>query len=402
MFLQIPALWITEIFLNSIPCSYSPMFRFLLNANSTLLRIFSFRPLSSATATSTVDYLTNTLGFARESAVAVAEELNIKTTTRPDLVVQLFKSYGFTPTHIATIVSKHPSLLLADPVKTLAPKLQFFSNNGVSGSALVHIVSADPVILRRSLQNQIIPCISFLKKVLPTDHKIASLLTAKRGTWVVHKFSEKMVPNIETLRSHGVPESNILRMLILRPRTLSFNTGAFKGILKRVKEMGFDENGLMFIHGVCTLCGMKKAKWESKVSVFRSFGWGEEEVIALFVKQPKFMNSSEARIRKSLDFFMNELHWMPEDISKYPIVLFLSFEKRVVPRSRVLQLLIEKGLVTRRSMGRALIIPEDQFLKVFMSSYEKKIPELWEIYQSNKVGLPQSAVSVWGGLAATI
>ena len=203
-----------------------------------------------------------------------------------------------------------------------------------------------------------------------------------------------MVPNIETLRSHGVPESNILRMLILRPRTLSFNADEFKAILKRVKEMGFDEKGMMFIHGVCTLCGMKKAKWESKVSVFRSFGWGEEEVIALFVKQPKFMNSSEARIRKSLDFFMNELHWMPEDISKYPIVLFLSFEKRVVPRSRVLQLLIEKGLVTRRSMGRALIIPEDQFLKVFMSSYEKKIPELWEIYQSNKVGLPQSAVSV--------
>ena len=371
------------------------MFRSLLNSNSNLLRIFSSRPLSSAavtataTSTSTVDYLTNTLGFARESAIAVAEKLNIKTTTRPDSVVQLFKSYGFTPTHIATIVSKLPSLLLANPVKTLAPKLQFLSNNGVSGSSLVNIVSTNPVILRRSLQNQIIPCISFLKKVLPTDHKIASLLTAKRGTWVVYKFSEQMVPNIETLRSHGVPESNILRMLILRPRTLSFNADEFKAILKRVKEMGFDEKGMMFIHGMCALCGMKKAKWESKVSVFRSFGWGEEEFIALFVKQPQFMSNSETRIRKCLDFLINELNWMPEDIFKYPMVLLLSLEKRVVPRSRVLQLLIGKGLVTRRSIGRALIISEDRFMKVFMSSYEKKIPELLEVYQRNKVGLLQ-------------
>ena len=78
---------------------------------------------------------------------------------------------------------------------------------------------------------------------------------------------------------------------------------------------------------------------------------------------------------------------MPEDISKYLIVLFISFEKKMVSRSRVIRLLIEKGLVTIRSMGRALIILKDQFLKVFISSYEIKILELWEIYQSNKVGL---------------
>ena len=85
---------------------------------------------------------------------------------------------------------------------------------------------------------------------------------------------------------------------------------------------------------------------------------------------------------------------MPEDISKYLIVLFISFEKKMVSRSRVIRLLIEKGLVTIRSMGSALIILKDQFLKVFISSYEIKIPELWEIYQSNKVGLLQSAISV--------
>ena len=78
---------------------------------------------------------------------------------------------------------------------------------------------------------------------------------------------------------------------------------------------------------------------------------------------------------------------MPEDISKYLIVLFISFEKKMVSRSRVIRLLIEKGLVTIRSMGSALIILKDQFLKVFISSYEIKILELWEIYQSNKVGL---------------
>lgn len=158
--------------------------------------------------------------------------------------------------------------------------------------------------------------------------------------------------------------------------------------------MGFDEKGLMFLHGVCALSRMKEAKWNSKVSVFRSFGWEEEEVIALFVKQPKCMNTSEARIRKSLDLFMNEFKWMPEDIAKYPTVLFLSFEKRVIPRSRVLKLLMEKGLVGRSSMGSVFIIPEDRFLKKFVWSFVEKIPHLFEVYQSNKVGLLQSAVPV--------
>ena len=191
-----------------------------------------------------------------------------------------------------------------------------------------------------------------------------------------------------------MPESSILRILTLRPQALSFNADEFKGVLTRAKEMGFDEKSTTFIHGVYSLCAMKKGKWESKVSVFRSFGWGEEEVIALFVKQPTIMHHSEARIKKPLDFFMNGLGWKREYISKYPTVLFLSFENRVVPRCRVLQLLIEKDLLSRKRMGRALIISEDQFIKVFVSSYEKKIPELLEVYQSNNVGLPQSAVSV--------
>ncbi|RVW15533.1 hypothetical protein CK203_077720 [Vitis vinifera] len=84
-----------------------------------------------------------------------------------------------------------------------------------------------------------------------------------------------------------------------------------------------------------------------------------KEVITLFVKQPQFMDSSEARIKKSLVFFfMNELHWMPEDISKYPIVLFISFEKKMVSRSHVIRLLIEKGLVTIRISNFSLRMTE--------------------------------------------
>ncbi|KAL6323493.1 hypothetical protein AAG906_039067 [Vitis piasezkii] len=47
-----------------------------------------------------------------------------------------------------------------------------------------------------------------------------------------------------------------------------------------------------------------------------------------------------------------------EDISKYLIVLFISFEKKMVSRSRVIRLLIEKGLVTIRISNFSLRMPE--------------------------------------------
>ncbi|KAF8395586.1 hypothetical protein HHK36_019536 [Tetracentron sinense] len=325
---------------------------------------------------STVDYLVNSCGLSPESALRAAQQIDIKTATKPDSVLELFRNYGFTNTHIAKLITKHPSLLLADPNKTLKPKLEFFRNNGISDPILAKILCADPVILRRSLENQIIPSFNYLKSLLHTNDNIGFALG--RASWILHNFPKQ---NTTILRNHGVPELIISKIIMTYPRTLCVKPDKFSETVMKTIEMGFDPSSLKFAYGLCTLSGMKKGTWEAKLAVYMSFGWSEDEILSMFRKQPTCMASSEKKISTALDFFMNELKWTQADISKYPTSLFLSLEKRTVPRCSVIEILLSKGLMKKGNMGKALKVTENEFLKNYVVKYQEDLPQLLEIYQ---------------------
>lgn len=178
-------------------------------------------PFSSSSLTSsTVDFFVNNLGVSPDSALAAAKTIRGKSTAKSDAVLALLKRYGFSYAKIADIFTRRPSLLLSDPEKNLQPKFEFLSRNGISGEALVTVVSTNPTILRRSLNKQIKPCIELLNSFYGNSGDVVSFFTAKRGTRFLHMFSERMGPNIDTLRSYGVPNAGIQRMMTVRPRAL--------------------------------------------------------------------------------------------------------------------------------------------------------------------------------------
>ncbi|KAF8395568.1 hypothetical protein HHK36_019518 [Tetracentron sinense] len=331
----------------------------------------------------TVNYLINSCGLSPESALRASQKIEIKTAIRPDSVLELFRNYEFTDTHIVKLITKSPSLLLADPIKNLSPKIEFFRNNGISDPILAKMLSADPSILRRSLENQIIPSFNYLKSFLHTNENIAFSLG--RATWILHSPQKVMGPNIAILRNHGVPESIILKMIMIRPRILSLKTYKFSKSVTKIIEMGFDPSSLMFVHGLAALSGVKKGIWEAKLAVYRSYGWSEDEILWMFRKQPVCMAPSAKKIKTALDFFVNKLNWTPADISKYPTTLFLSLEKRTMPRCSVIEVLLSKGLMKKGQMGNALMKAEDVFLKNYVIKYEEDLPQLSMIYQNVKL-----------------
>lgn len=355
-----------------------------LNAN-----IRSLTTLSICDYPALTDYLTNTLAFTPESALQVSKKIHGRPPNNPYPVHSLFEHYGFTPTHIAKIITLCPSFLWANPEKTLKPKLDFLAQNGIYGQDLVSTITNNPRILERSLNKQIAPCIGFLKSFLGSASALLSHISAKRGTAVVLKFSDSMGANAETLRQHGVPHSNIIKMIACQPRIFSRDVEVFSKIVKEVEELGFNPLSMMFMHGVCTLFSMRKDKWVSKFEVLKSFGWSEEEFQALFLKQPPLMRSSEERLKRALDFFMNKMGWGTSDILKYPVLLCLSFEKRVLPRWSILQVLIAKGVITKskKTTAKAFMQTENKFVSEFVKGYEEHAPELLEMYQKKLQGL---------------
>ncbi|XP_042494665.1 uncharacterized protein LOC122073977 [Macadamia integrifolia] len=329
----------------------------------------------------TISYLMNSCGLSFKPATSVAQKILIETTERPDSVIELLRTNGFTNTHLANLITKYPRMLFADPVKTLKPKIDFFQSLGFSRDDLAKFLSSDHIILRRSLQRQIIPIINFLKTIIHTDENIISAL--KRSDRVASLNVKSILePNIATLRSYGVPDSNISRMLTLQPNLLTPNVWRFKDVAATVNRMGFDPIRCSFIIAIYSMSVMGKQKWEKKRKAFRRFGWSDDEFLLAFKLQPMVMLTSEKKLVKFMDFFVNDLHLKPSDVAKSPHIFLQSFERRIIPRCSVLQVLMSKGLIEKdMNIFSALNCDKQRFEKRFVTRYEGVAPEVIMAYE---------------------
>ncbi|KAJ4964416.1 hypothetical protein NE237_024355 [Protea cynaroides] len=329
----------------------------------------------------TLYYLKNASGLSPDLSLKTSQKLFIRTssTSRSETVLALFDTYGLPEPQISKLISKYPLLLFADPDNTLKPKLEFFSNIGISGPNIANILCRDPSVLDCSLEDHVIPLINFLKSFIHRDGDIGVILGRLR---LLKGIPELMGPNIDILRQQGFPDSVISQLILRRPQLLTWNARRFKEKLQQTKQMGFDTSSLLFVQGFQAFAQMNKTTWEAKLEVFRSFGWMENESLSLFRKQPGYLTRSESIIRTHLDFYMKKLNWTPMDIVENSDLLHQSLEEKIIPKCLVLGVLSSKGMFEKERLGKALKMNEVKFLKKFVMKFENKLPELLKYYKS--------------------
>ncbi|CAM8959387.1 unnamed protein product [Rhodiola kirilowii] len=128
----------------------------------------------------TVSYLQKSCGLTVADANHISKTLHIKSTQKPDRVLDYFKHCGFTDAQISSIVKFTPTALLSDPDKTLKPRLDLLASLGASHDTLSRIISGCPGILKLSLENKIIPALDCIKKVVGSNDEVLTLLTRFR------------------------------------------------------------------------------------------------------------------------------------------------------------------------------------------------------------------------------
>ncbi|KAJ4729429.1 Transcription termination factor like [Melia azedarach] len=328
----------------------------------------------------TVSYLTNSCGLSLEKAISASKVINIERTEKPNSVIQLLTSHGFTKFHIATLVSKHPPILLAHPEKNLKPKFEYFKSVGILGPDLPKFLCSNKHILLCSLNNQIMPTFDFLRRFVQTNENLVYAL--KQSTRVIGCNIEKKVkPNINTLRAHGVPELHIAKLIMLQPSSLILSAAMFKNVVDVIKEMGFEPTSRLFLLAVRSMSVISKSAWLNKKNILMSFGWSESEFNLAFRKQPMMMLSSGKKIRKLMDFYVNEVGLKPSDIVKCPNLLLVGLEKRIIPRWSVLKVLMSKNLLKKDAdIIWALNTMKLDFEKRYITCYMDD-PEVTRAYQ---------------------
>ncbi|XP_026416129.1 uncharacterized protein LOC113311511 [Papaver somniferum] len=191
------------------------------------------RDITSDSSSFVVSYLINSCGLTQDKAISASKKIKFKTTSNPDSVLALLRTYGFTESHISRLIPKHPFILLSNPNETLKPKLEFFKSKGLYEIDLPDFISIGPTILRQSLNKGIIPSFDILKSIVQSDENVIKVIS--RNSWLVETNQVKRVMvNLELLRKEGVPETNFLKFLIHHPRTYAENANRFKEIVQKV------------------------------------------------------------------------------------------------------------------------------------------------------------------------
>ncbi|PON77342.1 Mitochodrial transcription termination factor [Parasponia andersonii] len=127
---------------------------------------------------------------------------------------------------------------------------------------------------------------------------------------------------------------------------------------------------------------ISKTVSERNIEACKSFGLSEDQVYSAFKMQPIFMLISEKTINKMMKFFLTKLNLEPSAICKYPNLLLLSLEKRIIPRCSVLQLVISTGFMNEDiKLFHPLTRSEKKFVEMLVRKYQQVLPAIVKAHE---------------------
>ncbi|KAK1295462.1 hypothetical protein QJS10_CPA16g01201 [Acorus calamus] len=194
----------------------------------------------------------------------------------------------------------------------------------------------------------------------------------------LHKI---LLPKEALLRKHGVPASVISKWIMKSPRNLTVCDDRFSEVVAELKMMGFDPSRPSYLYALHTMLGVSSSNWKRKCEAYKNLGWSEDELLKLFKKHPFCIAMSETKLRKAMEFLTKCLGWDICTILKNPCCLAFSMEKRMLPRYKVMQMLLSNGLLKKDFCWSTVFgLNEKNFLKKFVNKYQGEAPKLMNAY----------------------
>ncbi|XP_064985944.1 uncharacterized protein LOC103969891 isoform X2 [Musa acuminata AAA Group] len=195
-----------------------------------------------------VEYLVNSCGFSPSEAAKFSKPLaRLRSTEKPDAVVNFMRSRGFDGAGIRKVISRNPSHLCVNVEKNLVPKFQFLRDLGLSESDIVDVILKDSAILLFDVHRSFVPKLQMWESLLGSRELVLKHL--KKSGWFFYSSVEKTLhPNLKFLRDEcGIPEERLSLALRSRPQLISRKPESLRALVARADELGTPRLSRMFV-----------------------------------------------------------------------------------------------------------------------------------------------------------
>ncbi|THU52673.1 hypothetical protein C4D60_Mb10t06410 [Musa balbisiana] len=220
------------------------------------LRFFSSSVDAAATVGGTispdphfmVEYLVNSCGFSSSEAAKFSKPLaHLRSTEKPDAVLNFMRSQGFDGAGIRKLISLRPICLCCNVEKNVAPKFQFLRDLGLSESDIIDAIMSNHGILGLDVHRFIVPKLEMWESLLGSRELVLKHL--KKTRWFLSSTVEKrMHPNLKFLRDEcGIPEERVSSVLRTHPTFILRKPESLRTLVVRAEELGMPRDSQMFM-----------------------------------------------------------------------------------------------------------------------------------------------------------
>ncbi|CAM8928329.1 unnamed protein product [Rhodiola kirilowii] len=330
-------------------------------------------------STFTISYLVKFCGLTAEAAQDASKLVHLRSAKRSRLVLRLLRDNGFSNADISRLVTRRPSLIVADPERSLKPKFKLFASLGAPPEAVVKMLLEYPEILHKSLDKILLPSVELLRSILHTDEKVLRVINMCRGVLRL-SLPDVLGPNVRLLRDEGVSDDLISAFLYNSPHVMMMPAARFAKTVDKARKMLIGARRVGFLDAFSTITSICNKDWERKVSIFEKWGWSADDLNTAFSKQPKFMELPEKKIEKIMNYFVNVMELDPLFPVKNPNVLMQA--DQIIPRCSIIRYLLKMGVVSKDDFEISTVLEskEDAFIRDFVKNYTEVLPELLDLY----------------------
>ncbi|XP_054820670.1 transcription termination factor MTERF2, chloroplastic-like [Prosopis cineraria] len=331
-----------------------------------------------------IDYLNTNIKLSKAQSVYISKRLSqARCPQHPWTVLNYLKQTGLSESQILSMIGCQPQILFSSISETLKPKIEYFQLLGFQGSELSKLLSKNAKLLVCSLNKTLVPSVEAFRRIINEEKDLIKLLH-RNGNWMIPNH-QKVLRNAAFLQSCGIVGSQLSFLLATEGRLFVQQESLLQNHVSRAVNMGFSINSRMFVYALRVISSLSIVKLDRKLELIQSCGFSKDETMRIFRRSPPLLHQSEKRLKFGIGVCLDKIMVPRSLLVNNPVILMLSMEKRVIPRWRVLQLLISKKLIPDKipNFLAVLKLREDKFMEKYISEFRDNEKALLEAYKGH-------------------